>query len=124
MDVVVSVLVGLLLFSLFGWISFFLFNLVTGILNVAALALARGTRRLFGVSAGWAAGASAAALIGEFAKVTAMGLFGLSVFWYFVVLPHGAIVADASAGLAGLVAFVIWMPSMFFFGLFSEEMSM
>lgn len=119
MDIVVRVFVGLLLWPFIFMISTFIFTMLTGVINVVAIALAKGTRRIFGLDGTWTTGTELAVTAGVIAKSVAGFCLGLSVFIY-AVIPGGASASGWVAAVALGSALVVWMPSLFLASLFSR----
>ena len=120
-DVVLRILLGFLILVLLGGLWALLFGLFTGLVNGVAFALARGTRRLFGIDGQWDLGLSVSVNLASLAKSAVTAAFWVAVVGYAFLYPTGATIWEIAAGLAILGTFVAWMPSVFLTALFARE---
>ena len=118
MDVVLRLLIGVPIFMLLGAIWFFLFNLLTGLVNVVAMGAAKGLRALLGVRGSSPSLGSAALVVGEVGKTLSLVLFWIAVAWYAFLFPIGENIAAAVSVGAFAAAFLIWTPALFASSLF------
>ncbi len=118
-EVAGRVLIGLLLLMLLGWLGPLVLSIFTGIVNGLAYASARLIRRIFGIRGRWERGATLAMLGVVIGKAVASLLFSVSLLWYALLYPYGAWVFEGAASFAILALFMVWMPAVFFFGLFA-----
>ena len=120
MDFVWRFLIGLVILAVLGGFWMFLFGLLTSVINGIAFFFAKLIRRIFGIHGAWVQGATLALLGVQLFKAVASGLFWISVIWYALFVPRGQFIADGAAMLAGFTLVMLWMPSVFLWGLFSE----
>ena len=109
-DVIIRILIGIPILMLLGWLWTLLFGLFVGLVNGAAFALARGTRRLFGIDGQWDWGVGVSVTLGSFAKTGVTAAFWLAVVGYAFLYPTGATIWETTAAVAILGTLVVWMP--------------
>jgi len=119
-DVVLRILLGFLILALLAWLWTLLFALFVGLVNGVAFALARGTRRLFGVDGQWDFGLGVSEILASLSKSVVTAAFWVSVVGYAFLYPTGATIWDIAAGVAILGTLMAWMPSVFLAALFAR----
>lgn len=95
-----------------------LFGMFTGLVNAIAYFLARGTRKLFGIQGTWHFGASASTVGIGLGKFGTEFCFFAALFLYCVLYPTIGNIAQFFAVATFIAVLAVWMPSVFFFGLF------
>lgn len=118
MDIIWRLLIGIPIFMLMGLIWFFLFNLLTGLVNLAAMGTAKGLRALLRVRGSSRTLGGTALVVGEIGKTISLVLFWIAVAWYAFLFPIGEDIAAAVSLAAFAVAFLIWTPAVFASSLF------
>lgn len=119
MNVILRIIIGFGIFALSSWIGTLLFGVVTGLVNGIAYFLARGMRRLFGIEGTWRFGASVAAAGIGLGKLGVEFCFFVALFLYSFLYPTIGNVAGFFAAATFIALLAVWMPSVFFFGLFT-----
>jgi hypothetical protein len=120
-DVVLRILLGFLILAFLGTLWRFLFALFTGLVNGVAFALARGTRRLFGIEGQWDFGFSVSVILTSIANTVVTAALWVAVVGYAFLYPTGATIWEIAAGVAILGTLMAWMPSVFLTGLFAGK---
>lgn len=118
-QVILRILVGLGIFLILGWLATLLFGVFTGLVNSIAYFLARGTRRLFGIEGTWRFGTSVAAAGIGLGKLGVEFCFFVALFLYSFLYPTIGNVAQFFTAATFIAVLAVWMPSVFFFGLFA-----
>lgn len=120
MDILLRFLIGIPLFIIVGGISFFLFNLLTGLVNFLALGAAKLLRTILRFRGSSLTLGGIAATIADIGKTLSLVAFWISVAWYSFVYPTAGSVAETTAAAAAAFAFLIWTPGVFVTFLFLE----
>jgi hypothetical protein len=120
-DILIRGLLGLFIFAILGYIWLFVFNVIVLIVNGLALAVARGTRKLFGIKGQWDLGFGASVTVSGLAKGVIGLAFWVSILGYSFVYPAGQDIWNLAAAVAFVGLVTVWMPSVFFLGLFMGE---
>ncbi|MFC2015016.1 hypothetical protein ACFLUP_03390 [Chloroflexota bacterium] len=118
-QVILRILLGLVIFGLISWLATLVFGVFTGIVNGAAYFLARGTRRLFGFDGTWRFGTSVAAAGIGLGKLVAGSCFFITLFLLCIFYPTIGRVAQVFGAITFFAFLAVWMPSVFFLGLFA-----
>jgi hypothetical protein len=120
-DILLRILIGFLILAFLGWLWTLLFSLFTGLVNGVAYALARGTRRLFGIDGQWDFGLGLSVTLASLAKSGVMTAFWVAVVGYAFLYPTGTTIWEIAAGVAILGTLMAWMPSVFLTALFARD---
>jgi hypothetical protein len=119
-DIVVRILLGFAILMLLGWLWTLLFSLFVGLVNGVAFALARGTRKLFGISGQWDLGFEISTTLVSLAKTVVTAAFWFALIGYAFLYPTGATIWEIAAAVAVLGTLAAWMPTVFLMGLTGE----
>ncbi|MEX0781263.1 MAG: hypothetical protein WD557_01340 [Dehalococcoidia bacterium] len=121
MDLVVRLLIGIPIFAFVGGISFFLFNLLSGLVNLVSYGVARALRAMTGARGRWEFGGQIALLGTQLGKALSGGAFMLGLVLYCFLYPTWGGAANWLFAVAGAVLVFVWAPSVFFWGLFAPK---
>lgn len=120
-DILLRILLGFVILAFLGWLWTLLFSLFTGLVNGVAYALARGTRRLFGIDGQWDFGIGVSVTVASIAKSGVTAAFWVAVVGYAFLYPTAATIWEIAARVAILGTLMVWMPSIFLTALFTRD---
>lgn len=116
-DILLRILLGFVILALWT----LLFSLFTWLVNGVAYALARGTRRLFGIDGQWDFGVGVSVTVASIAKSGVTAAFWVAVVGYAFLYPTAATIWEIAARVAILGTLMVWMPSIFLTALFTRD---
>ena len=112
-----NIILIVILFPFVFGISFFILNLITGVMTIIAVGLGALFRKYFGIRGCWSTGIEIAVAMVTLGKALTALLFTGWMFGYWFLSPDSGVVT--AAGVLGVgSALLIWCPAVFFMALF------